>query len=108
MPGRRPDSTEKRAPLEVRLGPAARRQYDSLPRREREAIRAALIALSATTASGGRGSKTLKTIRGTEGDFHRVRVGDWRIMYDVLSDDKVLLVLGIVNRRDLERWLRNR
>jgi hypothetical protein len=29
-------------------------------------------------------------------------------MYDVLSDDKVLLVLGIVNRRDLERWLRNR
>jgi mRNA-degrading endonuclease RelE of RelBE toxin-antitoxin system len=64
--------------------------------------------LSATTAAGGRGGKTLKTIRGTEGDFHRVRVGDWRIMYDVLSDDKVLLVLGIVNRRDLERWLRNR
>jgi mRNA-degrading endonuclease RelE of RelBE toxin-antitoxin system len=71
-------------------------------------MRAALIALATTTASGGRGGKTLKTIRGTEGDFHRARVGDWRIMYDVLPDDKVLLVLGIVNRRDLERWLRNR
>jgi hypothetical protein len=29
-------------------------------------------------------------------------------MYDVLEDDRVILVLGIVQRGDLERWLRNR
>jgi hypothetical protein len=29
-------------------------------------------------------------------------------MFDVLDEDRVLLVLGIVHRGDLERWLRNR
>ena len=29
-------------------------------------------------------------------------------MFDLLTDDGVLLVLGIVNRRDLERWIRSR
>jgi hypothetical protein len=29
-------------------------------------------------------------------------------MYDVLTDDRVALVLGIVHRRDLERWIRAR
>jgi hypothetical protein len=29
-------------------------------------------------------------------------------MYDVIEQDRVVLVLGIVHRGDLERWLRNR
>lgn len=29
-------------------------------------------------------------------------------MYDVIDEDRVILVLGIVHRADLERWLRNR
>jgi len=29
-------------------------------------------------------------------------------MYDLITDDRVLLVLGIVHRSDLERWLRAR
>jgi hypothetical protein len=29
-------------------------------------------------------------------------------MYDVIEDERVLLVLGIVHRGDLERWLRGR
>jgi mRNA-degrading endonuclease RelE of RelBE toxin-antitoxin system len=37
-----------------------------------------------------------------------MRVGDYRVMFDVLEDDKVILVLGVVHRRDLERWLRGR
>jgi mRNA-degrading endonuclease RelE of RelBE toxin-antitoxin system len=35
-------------------------------------------------------------------------VGDHRIMYDVIDEDRVILVLGIVQRGDLERWIRNR
>lgn len=27
-------------------------------------------------------------------------------MFDLIEGDKTLLVLGIVHRRDLERWLR--
>jgi hypothetical protein len=29
-------------------------------------------------------------------------------MYDLVVEDRVVLVLGIVHRSDLERWLRNR
>jgi hypothetical protein len=29
-------------------------------------------------------------------------------MYDLITADRVLLVLGIVHRSDLERWLRTR
>jgi mRNA-degrading endonuclease RelE of RelBE toxin-antitoxin system len=47
-------------------------------------------------------------IRGTSDSFHRLRVGDYRVMYEILDADRVVLVLGIVHRGDLERWLRSR
>jgi mRNA-degrading endonuclease RelE of RelBE toxin-antitoxin system len=50
----------------------------------------------------------VKTLRGTHDTFHRVRVGDVRVMYDVIEEDRVILILGIVHRGDLERWLRAR
>jgi mRNA-degrading endonuclease RelE of RelBE toxin-antitoxin system len=54
------------------------------------------------------GRKTVKTIRGTRDSFHRLRVGDYRVMYDVIDEDRVVLVLGILPRGDLERWIRDR
>jgi len=35
-----------------------------------------------------------------------MRVGDYRIMYEVVDADRVVLILGIIQRRDLEQWLR--
>jgi hypothetical protein len=29
-------------------------------------------------------------------------------MFDLLTEERVMLVLGIVHRRNLERWLRTR
>jgi len=57
---------------------------------------------------GGRGGKRIKTIRGTRDTFHRLRVGDYRVMYDVIHEDRVILVLGLIHRGYLERWLRSR
>jgi mRNA-degrading endonuclease RelE of RelBE toxin-antitoxin system len=37
-----------------------------------------------------------------------MRIGDYRVMCDVIDADCVILVLGIVDRGDLERWLRGR
>jgi mRNA-degrading endonuclease RelE of RelBE toxin-antitoxin system len=72
-------------------------------------VRAALEKLAANAAKTGRvGGKSVKTIQGAGDSFHRLRVGDFRVMYDVISADRVILVLGIVDRTDLERWLRNR
>jgi mRNA-degrading endonuclease RelE of RelBE toxin-antitoxin system len=50
----------------------------------------------------------VRTIRGAADSFHRLRVGDYRVMYDLIAEDRVLHVLGIVHRSDLERWLRSR
>ena len=47
-------------------------------------------------------------IHGAHDTFHRPRVGDHRIMHDVNDPDRVVLVLGIVDRAELERWIRNR
>lgn len=52
--------------------------------------------------------KTVKTIRGVSDSFHRLRIGEYRVMYDMIDEDRVILVLGIVHRGDLERWIRGR
>ncbi len=50
----------------------------------------------------------MKTIRSAKDSVQRLRVGDYRLMFDVIEEDRVVLVLGIVHRDDLERWLRSR
>jgi mRNA-degrading endonuclease RelE of RelBE toxin-antitoxin system len=72
-------------------------------------LRTALQQLANDVARRGRiGGKAVKTIHGARDEFHRLRVGDLRVMYDVLEDERVVLVLGIVHRGDLERWIRSR
>lgn len=52
--------------------------------------------------------KSVKSIKGTSDAFHRLRVGDHRVLYDVIDAERVVLILGIVHRGQLERWLRGR
>ncbi|HXY16727.1 MAG TPA: type II toxin-antitoxin system RelE/ParE family toxin [Gaiellaceae bacterium] len=96
-------------PYEIRLAPAAERAFKKLPAPLRERIRVSLEQLAQAAAGSGRiRGKKVKTIRGQADTFHRLCVGDYRVMYDLITDDRVLLVLGIVHRSDLERWLRTR
>src|SRR4051812_34559079 len=89
----------------VELAPAAARQLRKLDAPTAQRVRAALRELAARLAdpAGGRGGKASKTLKGASDTFHRLRVGDRRVMYDVISEDRVVLVLGVVHRRDLER-----
>ena len=85
------------------------RQSKKLGDADRDRMRDVLERLARDVAYPGRISgKSVKTIRGADGTFHRMRVGDHRVMYDVIDTDRVILVLGIVDRADLERWLRSR
>ncbi|MGH2488553.1 MAG: type II toxin-antitoxin system RelE family toxin [Candidatus Limnocylindria bacterium] len=99
-------SAERR--YDVRLALAAARVFSKLDKDERQRIRSALEKLAAAARRPTRGGKSVKTIQGTKDRFHRLRVGDYRIMYDLIPEDHVVLVLGIVHRSELERWLRNR
>lgn len=93
-------------PYEVRLSTSAQRTYQSLDKPLRHRIKEALLELAATVGGGDRGGKSVKTIQGSADSLHRLRVGNHRVMYDLLDPERVLLVLGIVDRKDLETWLR--
>ncbi len=56
---------------------------------------------------GGSG-KRVKSIQGSADAFQSLRVGDHRMLFDVIAEERTVLILGIVHRGDLERWLRNR
>jgi len=91
---------------EVRLSRAAARQFRKLPAKDQTYIRKALKGLASRSALE-RGGKSLKAIEGKRDRFFRLRAGEFRVMFD-LVDGESILVLGIVHRRDLERWLRGR
>jgi mRNA interferase RelE/StbE len=97
-----------RDPYEVRVAPGAARQLRKLDPGPRSRVDRALRHEAERAATPRRGGKSVKTLRGQSDRFIRLRVGDHRVMYDMLDDERVLLVLGVVPRRDLERWLRGR
>lgn len=98
------------AAYEIRLTKAAVKQLRGLDEADVQRVRKALRHQAGQSArsSGARGGKSLKSIRGRRDRFFRLRVGELRIMFDLLEDERVLLVHAIVNRGDLERWLRSR
>jgi mRNA-degrading endonuclease RelE of RelBE toxin-antitoxin system len=98
-----------RSAYEIQLTPAATREFKKLDNQIKDRLREALrteAARLAAGSSGKRGSKRVKTIRGRKDQFIRMRVGDHRVMFDALDDERTLLVLGIVHRKDLDRWVR--
>ena len=50
--------------------------------------------------------KLVKGIQGPHDDFLRLRVGDYRILYEVFDAEHVILIHGIIHRKELEGWLR--
>jgi mRNA-degrading endonuclease RelE of RelBE toxin-antitoxin system len=93
---------------EVRLSREATNAFQAVPSRSRVAIRSALLRAATGGQIGKRGGKRIKTIKGARESFNRLRVGDYRVMYELMHEDRVLLVLGIVHRSELERWLRGK
>jgi mRNA interferase RelE/StbE len=91
------------------VAPSAVRALKKSPPDVVTRVREALEKLARDVAEPGRvPGKTVKTIRGTSDSFHRLRVGDYRVMFDVLDQDRTILVLGVVHRGDLDRWIRGR
>ncbi|MFM9135969.1 MAG: type II toxin-antitoxin system RelE family toxin [bacterium] len=82
---------------EVRLARRARRSLESLERRDQQRIRAALDLLADNPRP-----PLCVALRGEESAY-RVRVGDDRIVYEVLDRVLVVQVIRIGHRRDVYR-----
>ena len=64
---------------------------------------AALTILRALTPLGDdprRPDANVKKLTGYE-DRYRLRIGDYRVIYDVMDEQLVILVVGVGHRRDL-------
>ena len=76
------------------------KELERLPPAERARMTKAILALENDPFPPG---KKWKRLKGT-GGLVRLRVGDYRVLYDVLEDE--IHVLAVIHRRDLQRRLR--
>lgn len=83
----------------IEFRPAALRELGRIPKPFRGRLAAAISSLADTPRPPGS-----VRLQGPDG-FHRVRVGDYRIVY--LIEDRVLLVcvIGVAHRKDVYRGL---
>jgi mRNA-degrading endonuclease RelE of RelBE toxin-antitoxin system len=95
---------------EVRLTSAATHELRRLEKPTRQRVDEALRheAVRVGDAHAGRGGKGVKLMRSMHERVYRLRVGTWRVLYELDHDRHVLRVDAVVARPDLERWLRDR
>jgi mRNA interferase RelE/StbE len=82
---------------QVRLAPGAVRALAALERQEQQRIRAAIDLLASNPRP-----PTCVALKG-EKSVYRVRVGDYRILYEVRDKSLIILVVRIGHRRDVYR-----
>ncbi len=82
---------------EIVVKPRARKAFLSLDRQVRKRVGAAIDGLAAQPRPPG-----AKALAGTTGVV-RIRVGDYRILYEVHDDQLVVLVIDVGHRRDIYR-----
>lgn len=80
----------------VEFAREAAKQLDALPRRMRERIVLALHGLATDPRSTPNG-------KALQGGGYRLRVGDYRVLYDLLDDRLIVLVLRVAHRREAYR-----
>ena len=86
----------------VEISPSAQRQMMRLPRDVRDRIIARLHAL----ADNPRPPGVVKLKGRRRRDEYRIRVGDYRVIYQIFDDVLVVLIVRVANRRDVYRYTR--
>jgi mRNA interferase RelE/StbE len=85
---------------EVHLTPKAARQYKKLPKQQQPAIKACIDSLAEDPRPHG-----CESLQGYP--YYRVRVGNYRVVYDIKDGDLHVMVVLVGNRRDIYEALRN-
>ena len=80
----------------IRIRNSARRELALLPREDRERVIAAIDALGEQPLAGS-------PLKGGLRGLRRQRVGDYRILYELLEDELVILVVRVAHRRESYR-----
>jgi mRNA interferase RelE/StbE len=86
-----------RPPYRIEFTRAARKGLEALPVRERERVARAIDALATEPRPPG-----ARALQGQPG-LLRIRVGDYRVVYQVHDDVLTVLVVRIGHRREVYR-----
>ncbi len=81
----------------VELRPSARRELLKLPRHDQIRLVRTMDLLGKVPRPKG-----VKKLTGAE-DLYRIRVGDYRVVYQILDDRLIVLVVWIGHRKDVYR-----
>ena len=84
-------------PYTVKLDPRAEKELAAADPVMRRRLFAAIVALAENPRPSG-----VKRLRGPV-DLWRVRVGDWRILYNIADRVLIITVLKIAHRREVYR-----
>jgi mRNA interferase RelE/StbE len=82
---------------EIRITPAAQKELERIPGKSRGRVEVAIVALAAEPRPPG----SIK-LRGLESTY-RIRVGNYRVLYQVYDDELVVLVVKLGDRKDVYR-----
>ncbi len=85
----------------VRVLPYARRELDKLSEPTKTRVLRAIRALALEQRPSG-----AKLLAGTKRPTWRIRIGDYRVLYEIRSDRLIVLVVGAGHRRDVYRHRR--
>jgi mRNA interferase RelE/StbE len=77
--------------------PSAERAFLALPKDDQRRLDKRLLALQDTPRPRG-----IKALAGASG-VYRLRVGDYRVLYEIHDDQVIVLVLAIGHRREVYR-----
>ena len=80
----------------IRIRGSARRELAQLPRDVRERVIAAIDTLGEHPLAGS-------PLKGGLRGLRRQRVGDYRILYELLDDELIILVVRVAHRRESYR-----
>lgn len=87
-------------PYRIEISSGAEREIGKLPKSTRERIYAKLAELARQPRPDG-----VKKLKGTERDYYRIRVSDYRIIYEIAEGELLLLVVRVRHRREAYRDL---
>lgn len=82
----------------LELKPSAAKDLDRLPGETWQRVKAALTALRTDPRPAG-------CVKLAGGEGWRIRVGDWRALYDIDDGAQVVTILRVKHRRDVYRNL---
>ena len=81
-----------RGPFEIALEPRAERELDKVPAELFPKIDKAILALAKEPRPMG--------VKKLDGNIHRIRIGNWRVIYAILEKESRVVILRVAKRNE--------